>query len=94
MTMESKVESNVIKATTERSEVDLKHSLLGLETFNHDMCFKMQIYGITAFYIVCMVFEFIMFLLGEAALKNNKIVCKLDTYLVVTTELGGLYMMC
>ena len=63
----------MIRGTTERSEVELKVSLLGLDSQNHDTCFKKQIYGITVFYLVSMVFDFIMYLLGEDAIDKNDI---------------------
>lgn len=84
----------MIKGTTERSEVELKVSLLGLDSFNHDMCFKKQIYGITVFYLISMVFDFIMYKLGEDVIQSKDIICMNDTYLIVSNEIGGVYMIC
>lgn len=90
------MDSRLIKGTTERSEVDekfLRVSLLGLDSQNHDMCFKKQIYGITTFYLVSMVVDFVMYLLGEDVINSGDIKCKLETYIIVVKEIGGIYMM-
>ena len=41
-----------------------------------------------------MVFDFVMYVLGEDAISSGNIVCKNDTYILVKHELGGIYMMC
>jgi hypothetical protein len=40
-----------------------------------------------------MVVDFVIYLLGEDVINSGDIKCKLETYIIVVKEIGGIYMM-
>lgn len=70
-----------------------RKSLLGLESNAHDECFITQIHCIAVFYIFNVITDSMLYFLGEAAIKNQALMCVSSFYLIVHDNMGGLYML-
>jgi hypothetical protein len=71
----------------------LQQSLLGLNSKEHDLCFIKQIHLIAYFYLVNVVVDVMLFLLGDFLLGNGDLKCANSSFILVKNEVGGLFML-
>ena len=57
------------------------------------MRFRFQMTLLAVFYTVCTFVDWIMFLSGKATIHNKEILCYKENYVLVNSNLGGLYML-
>ena len=67
-------------------------SMLGLETYEHDLCLIKQVNILTMFYLVNIFVQIFLYLLGNDAIKAKALLCARENFLIVHSEIGGLYM--
>lgn len=68
-------------------------SMMGLQTFEHDLCLIKQMNVLTVFYFINIFVEILLNLLGNDAIKEGALVCASKNFLIIHNEIGGFYMM-
>lgn len=72
---------------------DLDMSIFGLENKEQDQLFTSQMQTIAIFYFVSVWLQTLLYLLGYDAIENGEILCASKQFLIIHSEMGGLYML-
>lgn len=71
----------------------LKKSLIGLESFDHELCMIKQINTIAFFYFINIIAEIVLLLLGKDALADGDLLCASHNFFIVHNEAGAVYFL-
>ena len=58
------------------TRIDEGRSVIGLQSYEHDLCLQSQIYGIGFFYVINVITDILLYFLGEEALENGGLECR------------------
>ena len=68
-------------------------SLLGLKSQEHDICLRKQIDGLSIFYVLNLITDFILYIVSEYAINDEDVLCIQDEYLLALTNKGSFYLL-
>jgi hypothetical protein len=84
--------TNASNLAGSRSPINVTDSVLGLQTFEHDLCLIKQVNILTLFYFINIFIEVFENFLGNDSIEAGALLCANQNYLIVHNEIGGIFM--